>query len=102
MHVLGHDLVHPREVREIGEVHRHAHRVVEAQAGGGGERREVAEHPVRLGLDPLGHLHAVGVQADLPREVYRAARAHRLRVGADRLGRALRLDHRLHAGILAE
>ena len=88
-------------MREIGEVHRHAHRVVEAQARGGGDRREVAEHAMRLRVDALGHLHGGRVEADLAGQVHRVARAHRLRIGADRRGRAGRLDRGFHRGYLS-
>jgi hypothetical protein len=89
-------------MREVGEVHRHAYAVIEAHAGRVGDRGKVAEHAMRLRLDPLGHLHGLRVEADLAGKVHGVACAHRLRVRADRGRGAFRLDGLLHAGILAE
>src|SRR6266480_3683993 len=55
-YVLRHDFVDARKVRKIRQVDRHAHGLVEARAGCGGDGREVAEHPVGLAVDALGQL----------------------------------------------
>ncbi len=64
--VLGHDLVELGEVTEIGKVDIQLDHVGQAAAGGLGDRLEVLEYAVNLGLDALDHLHGGRVQADLP------------------------------------
>src|SRR5262249_38256652 len=100
-HVLRHDLVDAREVREIGEIDRHPHGVLEPEPGRGGDRGEVAEHAMGLRVDALDHLHRRRIQPDLSRDVDRIAGADRLRISADRLGRVARLDGALHGGYLS-
>ena len=73
--------------------------MLEAKPRRGGHCGEVAEHAVRLSLDALGELHTCRIEADLPGEVHRIARAHGLRVRADRLRRLTRLDRGLHGGL---
>src|SRR5262245_56218462 len=100
-HVLRHDLVDAREMGEIGQVYRHAHRVIEAQARGVGHRGEVAEHAVGLRFDALGALHGRGIEADLAGKIDRVARSDGLRIRADRRRRILALDRLLHGGYLS-
>src|SRR5439155_1650724 len=100
-YVLRHDFVDASKVRKIRQVDRHAHGLVEARAGCGGDGREVAEHPVGLAVDALGQLHGRRVETDLARQVHGVVRSNRLRVSADRLGRVARLDRGLHGGYLS-
>src|SRR5437773_7008229 len=100
-YVLRHDFVDARKVRKIRQVDRHAHGLVEARAGCGGDGCEVAEHPVGLAVDALGQLQGRRVETDLARQVHGVVRAHRLRIAADRLGRVARLDRGLHGGYLS-
>src|SRR5881396_142711 len=100
-YVLRHDFVDARKVRKIRQVDRHAHGLVEARAGCGGDGREVAEHPVGLAVDALGQLQGRRVETDLARQVHGVVRSNRLRVSADRLGRVARLDRGLHGGYLS-
>src|SRR6266508_1706099 len=82
------DLVHLREVGEVGEVDRAAHDVPEAGARGGEDRAEVLHHALGLRGDVArDELARPGVERDLPREPEgaRAARLDSLAVGSDRL-----------------
>src|SRR6266508_192546 len=82
------DLVHLREVGEVGEVDRAAHDVSEAGARAGEDRAEVLHHALGLRGDVArDELARPGVERDLPREPEgaRAARLDSLAVGSDRL-----------------
>jgi len=70
--------------------------VLEAEAGGLGHRREVAEHAMGLRLEPVVELHRLRVEADLTRQINHIAHANRLRVGSDCRGCILRLNYALH------
>src|SRR5260221_7848068 len=78
-----------------------AHEVLGPEPGCGRDRLEIAEHAMRLRLDAFGKLHRRRIEPDLARQIDRVAGAHRLRIGADRLGRVARLDRGLHAGYLS-
>src|SRR5262249_41659389 len=76
--------VDARKVRQIREVHRELHDVVERSSAGFGDGLQVGEDAVYLLLDAFDELTARGIEPDLPGEVERVAAHNGLRGGADR------------------
>src|SRR5579864_1792724 len=82
--ITGHDLVHAREMREIGEVNGELHHVREGASRRFCDRLQVGEDALNLILDALDELPARRIEPDLARKVNGIARTYRLRVGPDR------------------
>ncbi len=57
----GHHFIDPGEVREVGEVDVHLHRIVQRTARGFGHGLEVLEHARGLGFDLAAHQLAGGL-----------------------------------------
>ena len=92
LQVRRHDLVHPGEMLEIGEINRKPNRVIQRAICGLRYCLEVVEHAAYLRVDALDHLHGLGIKADLARAIHGVAHAHRLRIGADGFGGVVGVD----------
>src|SRR5262245_11025145 len=91
--VPGVDLVHDRHLRDLHQVDRGLHDVVEGVPGTAQDGGDVLEHLDELLARPAGDEPPRAlVEADLPSDEDEVARQHRLRVGTARLRRFLGLD----------
>jgi len=79
LEVLRHELVDLGKVREVGQEDGDLDYLRERATGSGDHGLDVLENAARFLFEiAFYHLHGGGIERDLPREVQRVARAHRL------------------------
>ncbi len=83
------------EVGEVDHQDRELDDVVELAAGRLRDGAQVPEHLVRLRFDALDEIAGRRIEPELPGQVDGIARAHALRIGAERRRRMLRMDRLL-------